>query len=167
MSANLKRLLALVLWAEVVLILAYWKWWPRPLDHGDLREGELAFILRLPEEGILTRMIDRDVMVSLAMPEQPRPLAAEAALNKPLPVSPAKTDVLAKKTPPQVLSQVAPAAPSTSIVEHARVLDRICRVEIQSTTRIAVCYAMIAVPRDRMAALASAPDKVSVWVEGK
>jgi hypothetical protein len=124
--------------------------------------------MRLPEDGILTRMIDRGVMVSLTIPEPPNPPAAGAAVNKPVPAASAKADVPAKKNaPPHVPAPVAPAVPSISVVEHARVLGRICKAEIQSTTRVAVCYAMIAVPRDRMAALASAAGKVSIWVEGK
>jgi hypothetical protein len=124
MSANSNRLLALLLWAEVVLALSYWKWWPRPLDLSDLHKNEGAFVLRLPENGILTRMVDRGVKVGLAIPP-------------------------------------------TFVVEHATVLSKVCKAEIQSTTRVAVCYAAIAVPNDRMAALTSAADKVSVWVEGQ
>ena len=168
MSPNHKRLLVLVLWAQVVLVLAYWKWWPRPLGREDLGRDERAFILRLPEDGILTRMIDRGVMVSLAVPEPPRPPAAQAPVKKPVSEAPPRPTVLENKDKlPEPAAPVVPAVPSTSVVEHAKVLDKICKVEIQSTTRLAVCYAVIAVPTDRMAALTSAGDNVSVWVEGK
>ncbi|MGA3130699.1 MAG: hypothetical protein ABSD59_07855 [Terracidiphilus sp.] len=170
MFANSNRLLALVLWAAVVLALVYWKWWPRPLDLKDLGPNELAFIVPLPENGILARMIDRGAMVSLTMPEQPKPPAPQVAVKKPVP--PAQADATGpknKENPPSAAAPVAQPTPSTAIVEHARVLGKVCKVEIQSTTRVAVCYAVIAVPEDSLAALAFAADKdkVSVWVEGK
>jgi hypothetical protein len=72
-----------------------------------------------------------------------------------------------KENSPEGAAALAPASTATSVVEHARVLDKICKVEIQSATRVVVCYAAIAVPAERMAALTRAADKVAVWVEGK
>jgi hypothetical protein len=57
------------------------------------------------------------------------------------------------------------SGPPAFVVEHARVLAKTCRVEIQSTTRVSACYAAIAVPKTDIAAITSAAGKVSIWVE--
>lgn len=160
--------MALVLWAEVVLVLAYWKWWPRPLDVGDLHQDERAFTLRLPEDGVLTRMLDRGVVVSVAIPTAPQTPTAQSGVKTAGQAGPTKAPSSGgKKKPAEAAAPVIPAVPSNSVIEHARVLAKVCKAEIQSTTRVAVCYAVIAVPKGQMVALTSAADKVSVWVEGK
>ncbi len=165
MSANLRRLLALIVWAGVVFVLVYWKWWPRRLDLGELHSNERAFILRLPQDGILTRLIGKDSVVTLAMPELPKPEPPKPEQKKQTP--PKRQPPPPPAPPAQTPGQSGPAPPPIPVVEHARVLDKVCNVDIQSNTRIAMCYAVIAVPAAQMATLASAPDKVSVWIEGQ
>jgi hypothetical protein len=151
MSANHKRLLALVLWAQAVLTFAYLKWWPRPIDLAGLPKGQAAFVERLPQEGILARMINPGVSVGLAVRDHPAPPeAAQGPSGK-----------QAAASPPAI----TPVS-YTTIVPSAPVLDKICRAEMQLTTRIAVCYAVIAVPMENMPKL-SAPADVSIWVVGK
>jgi hypothetical protein len=181
MFANSNRLLALVLWAAVVLALAFLKWWPRSLYISDIHQGELAFTLRLPDsDPILSRMIDRGVKVSLAVPEPVTPPAPAAPSEKQAsapqvkPAGPEKKEktprAAASVVPPQTAAPVVPKMQFTTVVEHGRVIDKVCKIEINlsaPSTRVAACYAVIAVPAARMAALTNIKDISIIWVEGK
>jgi hypothetical protein len=152
MSVNRKRAIVLVFWVGVVAALVYWRWWPHPIHLGSVGPDQRVFVVRLPEEGTLAQLVEKDGVVSLAVPE-PAASSGEAAAK----ASPA--------TPPQAASPTEAAPHPMIVVPHCRVADKTCKVEIESTTRIAACYAALVVPENRMAALMNAPGRVWVWVE--
>jgi hypothetical protein len=150
MAPKRKALLWLAIWIAAALLAYVVWWWPGGTSLSAIPADKRLFVLKLPADGPLTGLIDRDAVLTLAVAAPP---------NAPQPVKPAA---------PKALPVAGPAAPLPADivrVDHVYVYRKKCGLEVQASHRVAACYAIVAVPQDSIEAFMRAPDKVWAWLE--
>ena len=131
------------------------------MDLTGLENDERVFVLRLPSEGVLPELLQRGAKVSLGW-ELPKDSTTP------------KTDDPQKAQKAQKASDPLNAAPPskfvpaevTTVIQHARILDKTSKLQFEGNKYVTACYAVIAVKDTDMKPLITAPGNIWVWIEG-
>ena len=158
-------ILLLGLWIVAVLVL-YVTWSPDSLAIDEIPDGQRVIVLQLPGDGVLTELVGKGSVLTLAVAKPPKPVAPspeEAAKNK------AAAPVV-KPAPKDGLPVAGPGEPlplEIVRVDHVLVYAKVCRLENKVNNRVSICYAVAGVPQDQVEAFLREPDKIWVWLEKK
>jgi hypothetical protein len=153
------------LWVATVIAIAAIRWWPFSLGQDTVQAGECAFILRLPEDGVLADAIGQGTHLTLAVSPAAPPPKPDAQPPKPGDAKAAPAPEARK--PPQTVDASKAAPPQMIHIEDTRVLGKTCPLTIDSTSRTMICYAIIAVPQASIDALMTFTGPIWAWIRHK